>query len=209
MKKLLLLFAALLVAGCGEKLPNDPEIKQALKNAVWDYDLEWRDEKGLVTHEPQLIERSDGRRIYRMGYGIDRQHLRGESEPYSGWVKVHWPDPSNDKQPKDEEVVRMVYHVKGGHRDGPYKFWYSNGQMKEEGFNIAGKSHGSFKRWYKNGQKNGEWFCKDDKRDGLLTQWHENGQKWYEEIYKDGEEISAKYWNSRGEEVETYQESRK
>ena len=35
MKKALLLFAALLVAGCGEKVPNDPEIKQALKNAVW------------------------------------------------------------------------------------------------------------------------------------------------------------------------------
>ena len=143
-----------------------------------------------------------------MGYGIDRQHLRGESEPYSGWVKAREPNPMV-KPPKDEEVARAVYHLKGGHKDGPYKYWHSNGQMKEEGFNIAGKSHGSFKRWYKNGQKNGEWFCKDDKRDGLLTQWHENGQKWYEEIYKDGEEISAKYWNSRGEEVETREESKK
>ena len=86
MKKLVLLFAALLVAGCGEKSPNNPEIKQALKNAVWDGDLEWRDGKGLVTHEPQQMESSDGRRIYTMGYGIDRMHLRGESEPYSGWV---------------------------------------------------------------------------------------------------------------------------
>ncbi len=205
MKKALLLFAALLVAGCGEKLPNDPEIKQALKNAVWGEDLEWRDEKGLVTHERQAIDE----RRSTMGWGIDRMHLRGESEPYSGWVKVHWPDPSNDKPPKDEEVVRMVFHVKGGHRDGPYKYWHSNGQMKEEGFNIAGKPHGSFKRWYKNGQKNGEWFCKDGKRDGLLTQWHENGQKWSETIYKDGEVVSKKYWNSKGEEVETALEAQK
>ena len=82
MKKLLLLFAALLVAGCGEKSPNDPEIKQALKEAVWDGDLEWRDEKGLVTHERQAVDE----RKSTMGWGIDRMHLRGESEPNSGWV---------------------------------------------------------------------------------------------------------------------------
>ena len=39
--------------------------------------------------------------------------------------------------------------------------------------------------------------------------WHENGQKWREGTYKDGEEISVKWWNSKGEEVETYQESLK
>ncbi len=82
MKKLLLLFAALLVAGCGEKSPNDPEIKQALKEAVWDGDLEWRDEKGLVTHDRQAIDE----RTSTMGCGIDRMHLCGGSEPYSGWI---------------------------------------------------------------------------------------------------------------------------
>ena len=182
MKILVLLFAALLVAGCGEKLPDDPEIKQALKNAVWGKDLEWRDEEGLVTHERQLKESSDGRRTYTMGWGIDRQHLRGESEPYSGWVKAREPNPMV-KPPKDEEVVRMVFHVKGGHRDGPYKYWHSNGQMKEEGFNIAGKPHGRFTGWYKNGQKS------------------------YEVNFN--EEGPAKYWNSRGEEVETLEESKK
>ena len=30
MKKLILLFTALLVAGCGERLPSAPEINQAL-----------------------------------------------------------------------------------------------------------------------------------------------------------------------------------
>ena len=37
----------------------------------------------------------------------------------------------------------------------------------------------------------------------------QNGQKRSEEIYKDGELISEKFWNPRGEEVETYEESRK
>jgi antitoxin component YwqK of YwqJK toxin-antitoxin module len=39
--------------------------------------------------------------------------------------------------------------------------------------------------------------------------WHENGQKKSEVTWKDGEKVSVKYWNSEGEEVETYQESQK
>jgi len=37
--------------------------------------------------------------------------------------------------------------------------------------------------------------------------WHENGQKQAEATYKDGEEVSAKYWNRKGEEVETEEEA--
>ena len=48
MKKLVLLLGALALIGCGEKLPDDPEVKQALENAVKTEELEWRDEKGLV-----------------------------------------------------------------------------------------------------------------------------------------------------------------
>ena len=47
----------------------------------------------------------------------------------------------------------------------------------------------------------------DGKPDGPSTRWHENGQKKSEGIYKDGEEVSAKYWNSKGEEVETAEEA--
>ena len=54
------------------------------------------------------------------------------------------------------------------------------------------------------------WSCfpsKDRKRSrfrsGLTTLWHENGQKQAEVIWKDGELVSKKLWNSKGEEVET------
>ena len=63
--------------------------------------------------------------------------------------------------------------------------------------------------WYENGQKSGEGTLKDGKEDGPVTMWHKNGQKLAEETYKDGEKVSAKYWNSKGEEVETYSESQK
>ena len=51
------------------------------------------------------------------------------------------------------------------------------------------------------------FFDKDGKSDGPHTSWHENGQKAAEGTSKDGEEVSGKYWNSKGEEVETREEA--
>ena len=51
--------------------------------------------------------------------------------------------------------------------------------------------------------------AKDGKPDGPYTLWHENGQKRTEGIWKDGERLSGKYWNSKGEEVETEEETYK
>jgi antitoxin component YwqK of YwqJK toxin-antitoxin module len=42
---------------------------------------------------------------------------------------------------------------------------------------------------------------------GVQTGWHENGQKKWEETYKEGELVSEKYWNSKGEEVATFGEA--
>ncbi len=124
MKKAHLLFAALLVAGCGEKSTGDPKIDQALKEAVELDSLQYRD--GL-------------------NYQIN------ESEPYSGWAKEMY---------DSGQVERLV------------KF-------------------------------------KDGKQDGLATAWHENGQKQGELTWKDGEKVSEKFWNSKGEEVESEEEALK
>ena len=131
MKILLLLFAALLVAGCGEKssdsvtLPlSDSKVKKLLEEAV---ELD------------SLRERDD--LVCRVN----------ESEPYSGWAKKMY----------DSGQVKML---------APYK---------------------------------------DGKEDGLKTIWHENGQKAGVETWKDNKCISAKYWNSKGEEVETQEEALK
>ena len=41
-----------------------------------------------------------------------------------------------------------------------------------------------------------------------MRDWHENGQKMHESTYKDGELISEKWWNAKGEEVATEEEAR-
>ena len=191
MKKLLPLFSCLLLVGCGEKLPDDPEIKQALESAVKTEDLEWRDGKGLVTHERQLIKESSngGRRRYTMGWGIDRLHLRGESEPYSGWVKeaaydVFMNYDRGHKEKRDPEAVRGLFRVKGGHREGRQVSWFRNGQIRLEGTYKDGKQVGIFTLWHDNGQKSGEETFKDGMRNGLSVGWDRNGSKTREFIYK-------------------------
>ena len=129
MKKALLLFAGLLVAGCGEKSSD------SLTLQLSDADVERLLE---VAIDIESLEEREG--LY---------YQANESEPYSGWGKEMY----------DSGQVQMLVQVKDG------------------------------------------------KPDGLVTMWHENGQKQTEETWEDGEELSAKYWNSKGEEVETADEA--
>ena len=65
--------------------------------------------------------------------------------------------------------------------------------------------------WYKpsnyHGGKKYEANYKDGKLDGLVVSWHENGQKKAEATFKDNEGISIKYWNSKGEPVDSSEEA--
>tara|TARA_B100001093_G_scaffold218111_1_gene209151 strand:- start:111 stop:269 length:159 start_codon:yes stop_codon:yes gene_type:complete len=49
---------------------------------------------------------------------------------------------------------------------------------------------------------------KAGKRNGVYSGWHPNGQKWAKRAHNDGELLAAKYWNSIGEQVETFEEAR-
>ena len=84
-----------------------------------------------------------------------------------------------------------------------------NGKKVGERTFKDGKPDGIWTTLYENGQKEGEVNWKDGKLDGLWVIWHENGQKMFERNHKDDEEVegSEKYWNSKGEPVDTYEES--
>ena len=85
--------------------------------------------------------------------------------------------------------------------------WHENGQKLIERTWKDGKLDGFWLQWHENGQKAIEGTYKDGKNDGSYREWHENGQKAMEGTYKDGELVFAKYWNSKGEEVETVEET--
>ena len=61
---------------------------------------------------------------------------------------------------------------------------------------------GNSSEFYENGRKKWVKIWVDGKLNGTSTKWHENGEKIKEVNYKDDKEISAKYWNSKGEPVD-------
>ena len=87
--------------------------------------------------------------------------------------------------------------------------WHENGQKAIETSFKDGKANGLQTKWHENGQKREEINYKDGKWDGLWVVWYKNGQKKLEENYKNGKlvEGSAKYWNSKGEPVDTIEEA--
>ena len=88
--------------------------------------------------------------------------------------------------------------------------WYENGQKYREGNWKNGSMEGLFVYWHENGKKKLEENFKNSQWNGSLIEWHKNGQKLGEQNYKEGKlvEGSAKYWNSKGEPVDTYEEAK-
>ena len=127
--------------------------------------------------------------------------IKGSDTPYTG--KVFGLDEKNGE--------RFEFLFKDGKRDGLSIGWYGNGQKGLEGNFKDGKRDGLRTEWYENGQKKHEINYKDGKRDGLSIGWHENGQKLGEVNFKDNEFVvgSEKYFNSKGEPVDSEEEARK
>ena len=66
---------------------------------------------------------------------------------------------------------------------------------------------GKVSKLYESGQKELELNVKDGKYDGLVVWWHQNGQKKSEENWKDGKMTYEKFWNSKGEKVDSKEEA--
>lgn len=76
---------------------------------------------------------------------------------------------------------------------------YDNGQLRLEGFYVAGKKEGAFRWWYASGQLGSEENFVNDQKNGLSRQWHANGQLKQEIQYQNGQQKGrAKYWDENG-----------
>ena len=167
MKKRALLFAALLVAACGEKSSpedSDSAIEKPTGEPSADAVKPSPAEPPVAespseesSDNPLSLSEADVERLLKEAVDVyesleERDDLiYQDNKPYSGWIKVMY----------DSGEVERLAQAKDGKPDGPY------------------------------------------------TLWHENGQKRTEGIWKDGERLSGKYWNSKGEEVETEEETYK
>ena len=137
----------------------------------------------------------------RQGLAGSTAYMKGSDTLYTGEAYKLYPN--------GQKLIQGSY--KDGKKDGLFMEWHKNGQKSTEGNWKDGNEDGLFMGWHKNGEKNSESTYRDGKRDGLYAQWHYNGQNFLENKYKDGEEVegSKKWWNRKGEPVDSEVEALK
>jgi len=180
--------------------------------------ITWSKELPQKEERPVEEEKHEGVDLKELELREGLSYVKGSNAPYTGKVYELY---LNRK--KEYEIDFL-----NGKEHGLYTSWYQNGQKKAEtnykdgkldglaiGWHENGQKHiernykdgkrvdGLSVEWHDNGQKQKEVSFKDGKLDGLTLEWHDNGQKKAESTLKDGELIAAKYWNRKGEPVES------
>lgn len=88
-----------------------------------------------------------------------------------------------------------------GKREGEYKNYFSNGQLKEEGFFKENKQEGLWKHWNENGWMNAEINFENGKKEKIFRTWYRNfPQLSSESEYKNNKKHGyTKTWSIRGQ----------
>ena len=167
MRKLLLLFAALVVAGCGEESSSEGSESVSKEPSNILKSLSDADIQRILKDALESYEGRKNGLVYQLN----------EPEPYSGWIKELY----------DSGQVKRLAQAKEGKEDGLWMEWHENGQKSQEGIWEDGKQNGLWMEWYEDGQKSYEGTWEDGKKNGLYTDWHKNGQRRSKSTYKDGE----------------------
>ena len=135
---------------------------------------------------------------------------------------------------QEKHGVHVRWHAGGKHKKfertyefgalhGPYKEWYSNGQLKLSLNYKQGQLDGGYKRWFSNGQIHIKTRYSDNTRVGPFLEYYKNGRKRFEynydalgkfegeqteyrlngyklrkRVYSQGKLIGTMSWNLRG-----------
>ena len=140
--------------------------------------------------------------------GVNTLELEERGE-YSDHIKVSedasYTGESFELYPNGEFKTKANF--KDGKLDGLQVAWHENGQKWSEINFKDGKENGLKTTWYVNGQKQSEINFKNGEPEGLGFAWHRNGQKAMEGMVENGKEVSQKFWNSKGESVNSFEET--
>ncbi|NCG28411.1 MAG: hypothetical protein GWP42_12815 [Verrucomicrobiales bacterium] len=153
---------------------------------------------GGCGEKPVAVQKAiEGVNFEELKYREGIAYLKGSDTPYTG--KVFGFHENGQKS--------WESNYKDGKEHGLQTFWYENGQKWIEGNYKDGKQDGLWVSWHENGKKESERNFKDGNEEGMQVAWHENGKKQAEANFKEGEPISGKFWNSKGEPVDTWKEA--
>ena len=100
--------------------------------------------------------------------------------------------------PNGQMRERCTY--KNGKRDGLCESWHSNGRALGRCTYKNKELDGLYESWYSNGQMSERCTYKNGKKDGLYEQWHENGQMLKRFTYENGKRDGlCEEWHSNGQ----------
>lgn len=103
---------------------------------------------------------------------------------------------------------KAIGSLKNGKHQGSWFYWYESGEKKCDINFLNGNRHGLWIFWHKNGERKYIGKYSNGKMDGHWIYWHENGNKRFEGSFKEGKMSNGKYWNSKGETVNSLKEAK-
>ena len=187
MKKLVLLFGAFAIIGCGEK-EKSTDTAEGGQEAVTVQEV--KEEVDAVSSGPEpLISDADVKRFAKDAFDIESASPPAE---YTGWIKAYFDGAGTQ--------LAELGQWKNGKPDGRLIVWYDTGEIMQMGIDKEGEMV-LLQNFYRTGEKRGVVSFNDaGSREGVF--WHKNGQKAAEGLIgEDGPEI-MKFWNDEGEELD-------
>ena len=187
MKKLVLLFGAFAIIGCGEK-EKSTDTAEGGQEAVTVQEV--KEEVDAVSSGPEpLISDADVKRFAKDAFDIESASPPAE---YTGWIKAYFDGAGTQ--------LAELGQWKNGKPDGRLMVWYDTGEIMQMGIDKEGEMV-LLQNFYRTGEKLGVASFNDaGSREGVF--WHKNGQKAAEGLIgEDGPEI-MKFWNDEGEELD-------
>ena len=87
---------------------------------------------------------------------------------------------------------------KNGQKDGPWVFYYPNGQLKEKGDYKNGEREGSWVEYYEHGQLRDKGDYKNGEKEGPRVSYWDNGQVFEKGDFKNGKREGpwVSYWQN-------------
>jgi len=108
--------------------------------------------------------------------------LHGE---YKSWYGVHHKH-IQDVLHKEQTQMSCHCYYSNGKKEGEYKEWHQNGELRRHCYYVDGKLEGESKQWYNSGQiyEDSNFVC--DELVGSYKQWNNHGLCTVDGSYVDG-----------------------
>ncbi len=90
-----------------------------------------------------------------------------------------------------------------GKRNGLFRSYYRNGQVKIECNYVNGEINGLHQTWYKSGEKHEECTYVDGKKHGIYQKWLKCGEKWFEITFANDKRKLLQEYDDKGNVIHT------